>query len=212
MKTNLLFLLLISSQLLVAQISNDNLLAYYPFDNDLLDAGPNNFHGVGNGNTFGEDAQGNPDGALLLDGLDDFVDISAFGPQFRANLNQITIVFKIRFLKEIDGQEILSLGVSGESIETNIFQFEYENNRFQVETETGGDAINHELEVDQTESLLTGQWHRVMITINGDNLTYCKDGEVVFQGEYTPAETLTNSFFLGCFSRHFLTPKSFSSF
>jgi hypothetical protein len=165
-----------------------------------LDFGPNSLHGVNYGATYGEDSKGNPNAALSLNGISDFVDLSLFGPQFRENLNQITIIFKIRFLKESDGQEVLSLGVSGESLQTNIFQFEYENNRFQIETETGGDAINHELEVDQSESLLTGQWHRIMIVINGDNLTYCKDGEVVFQGGYIPAETLTNSFFLGCFS------------
>jgi len=200
MKTILSVLFLTSSLILNAQISNQNLLAYYPFDGNFLDAGPNGFHGINNGATFGEDENGNFNSALFLDGSDDFVDISAFSTLFRENLDQMTILFKVRFVKETDGQDILSLGTQGELFQDNVFEVEYENDRLQIEPETGIDAINHEFEIDQTESLFTGEWHRMMISIDGENVTYCRNGVVVFEGTYIPAETLASNFFIGCWA------------
>lgn len=199
MKIYIFTFFLVFSFSLGAQISNDGLLAYYTFDNDVLDYGPNNFNGVMNGGSFSEDAQGNPISALYLNGTDEFIDLSLFADSFRENLNQMSIFFNVKFEKQEDQQTILSLGNDGENLQTNVFEIEYEHNRFQIESETGDSAINHELEIDQTESLFTNEWHQILITINGDSLSYCRDGELIFQDTFTPTETLSNNLFLGNF-------------
>ncbi|MEM9821171.1 MAG: T9SS type A sorting domain-containing protein [Bacteroidota bacterium] len=199
MKKTILLLLLAINFNLVAQISNDGLIAYYPLDGDVLDYSSNEHDGAMNGGSFGQDQFGNENAALLLNGIDEFINLTSFGDSFRSNLNQMTIYFKVRFEDEEDQQTILSLGNRGEDLLTNVFEIEYENNRFQVETETGNMGINHELEIDQGASLFTGQWHQIFITIDGENLTYCRDNEVIYQGAYIPAQTTSDNLFLGCF-------------
>jgi gliding motility-associated-like protein len=152
-----------------------------------------------NGGSFSEDSQENPNSAILLNGIDDFVDLSVFAETFRENLDQMTIFFKIRFVEEGDDQTILSLGNHGENLMTNVFEVEYEHNRLQVETETESSAINHEFEIDQTEPLFTSEWHQIYITLNGDSLSYCRDGKLIFKGIYIPSQTTSNNLFVGCF-------------
>ncbi len=200
MKNYTFALLMLFSHLLTAQISTDSLLAYYPFDGNALDLATNNFDGIMNGGSFSEDAQGNPNSALYLNGNDEFVDLSAFADSFRENLNQISIFFNVRFEKEEDQQTILSLGRFGENLFTNVFEIEYENDRFQIETETENSAINHEYELDQTGFLLDNEWHQILITINGNLLSYCRDGKLVFRDVFIPTETFSNNLFVGDFN------------
>ena len=200
MKNYLLFLLLIINYNSIAQISNEGLLVYYPFDNDVLDYGQNEQNGIMFGGSFGEDQDGNLNSALYLNGISDFIDLSSFGELYRDNLAQMTVFFKIRFEKEESEQTILSLSSPGENLLTNVFEIEYENNGLQVESETGSSAINHELEIDQSQSVFTDQWHQILITLNEDSLTYCRDNEVIYQGIYTPTQTSCTSLSLGCYA------------
>ena len=161
-------------------------MAYYPFNGNAIDSSGNNYHGNLIGGSFGEDEDGNPDAALHLNGVNEYVNLSEFAIPYRNSLNRISIYFKVKFEKTENNQTILSLGNSGENLETNVFEIEYENNRLQIESETGNNAMNHELEIDQANSLFDGQWHQILILINGDSLTYCKDNEEIYNGLYTP--------------------------
>lgn len=182
-----------------AQISANGLLAYYPFDGDVLDYSSNGYNGVMRGGSFSSDQDGNQNSAIRLNGFNDFVDLSAFAIPYRENLGEISIFFYVKFDQTTNNQTILSLGNSGENLQTNVFEIEYENNRFQIESETGSASFNTELQIDDRTFLFDNQWHQILITIDENKLTYCRDEEVIFSGNYTPAETLTSSLFLGCF-------------
>jgi Concanavalin A-like lectin/glucanases superfamily/Secretion system C-terminal sorting domain len=200
MKNFTFLLLALFCYSLNAQISTVGLLAYYPFDGDVLDYGPNSYHGTMYGGNYSEDSDGNILSALHLDGTDDFVDLSAFGAIFRENLSQMTIIYKIRYEDQDDDQTILSLGNDGEDLQTNVFEVEFENSRLQIETETGSSAINHEYEIDQSGQIFTDEWQLITITIDGDSLSYCKDGQLIYQDTFSPTESFSNDLFLGCFA------------
>jgi len=195
----LLILALITTVQLTAQISNDGLLSYYQFNGNAADSSGNNYNGTLVGGSFGEDENGISNSALLLNGDNEYLDLSIFAVPYRENLDQISIFFKVKFELTQNNQTILSLGNSGENIETNVFEIEYENSQFQVESETGENAINHELQIDEENTLFDNQWHNILILINGDSLTYCKDGEEIYTGLYIPSETNSSDLFLGCF-------------
>lgn len=80
-----------------AQISTDELLAYYSFDGNADDSsgngGPN---GTVTGPTLTLGADGRVDGAYLFDGVDDYIE---FGNTF----NELTVPFSIAFWVRQDG-------------------------------------------------------------------------------------------------------------
>lgn len=192
-----LFFILVVGQSF-SQLTSDNLVAYYPLDGDVLDYGPNGYHGMMNGGMFVADAEGVPSSALRLDGINDYVDLTSFALDFRDNLDQMTIYFLVKYESAMPNQTILSLGNYGELFSNNVFEIEFENNQFQVETEVAV-AMNVELEIDQAANIVDQNWHEVFIQINGNQLKYCRDGQLVYDGLYIPAETSTNELFLGCF-------------
>ncbi|MEZ4985671.1 MAG: LamG-like jellyroll fold domain-containing protein [Saprospiraceae bacterium] len=201
MKKILLYLLLFLSTNIYSQLSNEGLLAYYPFSGNVLDYGPSqSYHGILQGGTFVEDIAGNAGQAIRLNGTNEFVDLSAFSSGLRNNLNHISIYFEVKFDGTQDGQTILSLGSKGENVMTNVFEIELENERFQIETEAGFNGVNSELSIDEESVLLDGQWHKVLITIEDSFVTYVRDGIVIFEGIYSPAETMSPALFVGAFS------------
>lgn len=200
--TKALFILLLSISLnfnLNGQITEDNLLVYYPFNADVLDYSQNGFHGTLIGGEFVEDSNGNLNSALKFNGSSDYINLSVFAETLKDNIDEITIYFKVKFDSNKEFQSILSLGNTGEAIDNNVFEIEYENDQFQVETETGNDAINHELPIDQTQFLIDQNWHQILIKINSDSLSYCRDNVLIYKGEYVPMETTTNELFIGSF-------------
>gem|GEM_PF-6695643 len=184
---------------MLGQITNDNLLVYYPFNGDVLDYSTNGYHGNLIGGSFVEDRNGNLNSALKLNGMSDYVDITAFASVLKDNINEISIYFLLKFETNQPNQVVISLGNNGETIANNVFEIEFENNQFQIETETGNNAINHELDIDQTQNLIDQQWHQILIKLKGDSVTYCRDNNLIFKGEYIPMETTTNELFIGCF-------------
>jgi hypothetical protein len=186
-------------QNLNSQISEEKLLAYFPFNGDVLDYSQNGFHGTLIGGEFVSDLDGNANSALRFNGSSDYINLSVFAEVLKDNINEVSIYFKVKFEGSQEFQSILSLGNHGEMINNNVFEIEYENDQIQVETETGTDAINHELQIDQTEFVLDQNWHQILIKINQDSLTYCRDNVLIYKDEYIPMETTTNELFVGCF-------------
>ena len=199
MKFNFLLLCMLSVFTSNAQISQFGLLAHYSFDGHTLDSGPNSYHGLNFGGIFTEDANGNLNSSLRLNGIDGFVDLTAFAINFRDNLSELSIYFKVKF-EESDRQTLLSLGSLGENIESNVFEFEYENDRIQIETESGNIAANFETELENSGEILDNNWHEILIYIKEDSVTYCRNGEVLYDGLYEPAETASDKLFIGCFN------------
>ncbi len=67
--------LLVAANGLNAQL-DQNLLLRYEFEGDVLDISGNDNHGIANGGiTYVEDRGGNPNGAVQLDGFDDFIEL-----------------------------------------------------------------------------------------------------------------------------------------
>lgn len=192
---------------LIGQISTTDLIAYYSFDGDVLDRSPNEYHCTLIGGTYTSDWQGNANSALRLNGISDYVNLTALHETFKNNLDEITIYFLVKFESNKPSQTIISLGNSGESLSNNVFEIEFEHDRFQLETETGTNAINHEHVIDQEQNVVDQEWHQIMIRLNQDSLTYCRDNQLIFKGTYTPAETTTNELFVGCFDGNNATNK-----
>lgn len=55
-------------------------MAYYPFNGDAKDESGNGYDGAVNGATLTADRFGNADSSYSIDGLDDYIDISALAP------------------------------------------------------------------------------------------------------------------------------------
>lgn len=186
--------------ILNAQISQDSLLAYFPFNGNTFDSGPNFYHGINTGGTFDQDEEGNLNSSLKLDGIEQYVDLNIFADVFRDNLPELTIYFKVKFDHFDSNQTLLSLGTNGENIETNVFEFEFENGQIQLETEIGNSAENIELNLELPDNIMNDVWQEVIITFKDDSLTYCRNDEVIYKGKYIPAETTVQRLFLGCFN------------
>ena len=60
-----------------ADSASGGLIAYYPMDGNANDAGPNGLHGTISGAVPAADRFGNPSGALLFDGINDYVELPA---------------------------------------------------------------------------------------------------------------------------------------
>jgi len=182
-----------------AQLSNEGLLAYFPFDGNVNDLGPSMFDVDLIGGSFVENEFGSANSALELNGSSDYVNLSSFAVDYRDNASELSVYFRIRFIETSNNQTILSLGNSGESLATNVFEIEYENNQLQVETEVGTATTNHELQIDDPETLFDDQWHEILITFDTTSLKYYRDGSLLFDDVYVPAETTTSDLFLGAF-------------
>jgi len=202
MKKLLLILFITFSYSASAQLSNDSLLAYYPFNGTVTDMSGNGYNGIPNGVSYTANCDKMGNAAILFDGVNDFVDLSSFATTFRNHLDTMTIFFKIRFDKMTDNQTILSLGNLGDDISTNVFEVEYENNQLQVETEAPDGSISHfnseiGIEKDTTLPFFNEQCHEIMITLLNDSLTYYRNGVMLFKNTYTPTQTTTVNMFLG---------------
>jgi hypothetical protein len=180
-----------------AQISNDSLLAYYPFNGNVTDMSGNGYNGIASGVNYAANCEEEGNSALLLDGVNSYVDLSAFATTFRDHLDTMTIYFKIRFDKTTTNQTILSLGNLGDDLQTNVFEVEYENNQFQIETEAPNGTIIHynneygvEIPSGPTPAFFDNNCHEIMITLLNDTLTY-------YRNEYEPTQTSTVNMFIG---------------
>ncbi|MHA7059609.1 LamG-like jellyroll fold domain-containing protein [Aquimarina sp. M1] len=71
----LLLISLFTSFAVFCQDISANLLLHYTFDNTLLDASDNHYDATNFGASFTDDRFGNPNAALLFDGIDDYIDL-----------------------------------------------------------------------------------------------------------------------------------------
>lgn len=72
MKNNLTLLVL----LFLSTVGHTQMVAHYPLDGNGLDVAPNNFNTTVNGAIPTGDRFGNANGALYLDGIDDYLEIA----------------------------------------------------------------------------------------------------------------------------------------
>ena len=56
-------------------VSSDSLLAWFPLDGNSIDLSGNDYHGTVEGPVLTEDRFGNPNGAYLFDGIDDYIHV-----------------------------------------------------------------------------------------------------------------------------------------
>src|SRR5690606_3932622 len=85
------FIFLFTVITLHAQITN-GLVAYYPCNGNFDDASGNNNHGTVNGAVLTTGKDGNPSGAYLFDGVDDYVSVSTLG-----TYTSFTLMTRIKF-------------------------------------------------------------------------------------------------------------------
>jgi len=77
MKKVLFFSLFLLSLTTMAQISNHNLIGYYPFNGNANDSTANAFHGTVYGAQLTTDRFGNPNSAYLFDGVSNYIQLSS---------------------------------------------------------------------------------------------------------------------------------------
>lgn len=113
MKRTTLLLLLLAALSCYAQPARDGLLAYYPFNNNALDASGNNNDGTFAGTiTPAEDRYGNSCGALFFNGSNSFISIPN-SPGLQSPADGLTLAFWFKAAKSPNGDiqlPILSKG------------------------------------------------------------------------------------------------------
>jgi Concanavalin A-like lectin/glucanases superfamily/Secretion system C-terminal sorting domain len=132
MLRNISAIILLCSGLSIAQI-NENLLLYYSFDGNANDLSGNDYHGAPNGVSYGDDRFGNPNSAVLFDGIDDFIDFpnqTALKPQF-----PLSFSFWIKYE---------SNSVNDRAVFDTSFQDDFSSGVwFNSQSSSGRHAVNH---------------------------------------------------------------------
>lgn len=90
----LLFIALISSALSQEQLPSDSLILYLPFNNNSNDESGKENNGIIHGATLTKDRNGVDNGALLFDGIDDYIEIETMGDTLFYNDFSISILCK----------------------------------------------------------------------------------------------------------------------
>lgn len=103
-----LSILLIGSGILSsrANVVTDQLVAYFPFNNNALDASGNGHDGTVNGAQLTEDRFGNANSAYLFDGIDDYIEVLD-SPDLRLNQTDFSFSSWSRNMAPSEGHNVI---------------------------------------------------------------------------------------------------------
>ena len=163
----LVFLVLATTN---AQTIEDDLLLHYNFNNNLLDVSGNNNNPTNFGAVFTADRDGNTNGAILFDGIDDYLElpnITSLKPQL-----PVSFSFWIRYDSDNPNDRDVFNTSFEDDVNTGIF--------FNSQQSTGNFAINYgdgsnsytystRRTYVSNHAINTGEWKHVAIVVSGEN-------------------------------------------
>ncbi|WP_299675621.1 LamG-like jellyroll fold domain-containing protein [uncultured Dokdonia sp.] len=166
----LVLIFLFTSFIALGQDINENLLLHYTFNNTYEDATENEYNATNFGTTFTEDRFGNPDGALLFDGVNDYINfpnIEALKPEL-----PVSFSFWIRYDSENPNDRDVFNTSFEEDVNTGVY--------FNSQQSTGNFAINYGDGSSSYTSntrrtyvsnvpINTGTWQHVVIVVTAQN-------------------------------------------
>jgi len=163
-------------------------LAWWRFDGNGLDSSGNGHHLAFTDVHFDNGAVVLKEGSVIQS--------STFGPVFRALLGgSFTIFMRIRVDDLSIGRNLLMLAAPGdENVATNRWGFQLRPPDFGLHTETGL-GENHFTILGKAP--INGRWTDVEVHVDGDWAECKMDGSVVGGGNYVPAETTADIFYVG---------------
>ncbi|SNR42136.1 LamG-like jellyroll fold domain-containing protein [Dokdonia pacifica] len=185
-KLILLFLFIFTSFSVYGQDINEDLLLHYTFNNTYLDATENGYDATDFGTSFTEDRFGNTDGALLFDGVNDYINlpnIEALKPDL-----PVSFSFWIRYDSEDpDDRDVFNTSFE-EDINTGIY-FNSQQSTGNFAVNYGDGSSNYTSTTRRTyvsnEPINTGTWQHIAIVVSSQNdmkiYVDCKE----YEGEYS---------------------------
>lgn len=182
----LILIFLFASFSVLGQDINEDLLLHYTFNNTYLDATQNGNDATNFGTTFTEDRFGNIDGALLFDGINDYINLPNI-EALKPNL-PVSFSFWIRYDSENPNDRDVFNTSFEEDVNTGIY--------FNSQQSTGNFAVNYgdgspsytsdtRRTYVSNESITTGTWQHIAVVVTSQNdmkiYVDCKE----FEGEYS---------------------------
>ncbi len=170
-KLLLIFLIFLFTYFSVfGQDITENLLLHYTFDNTFLDASDNNYDATNFGASFVEDRFGNSNGALLFDGIDDYINLPNL-TALKPNL-PVSFSFWIRYDSEgANDRDVFNTSFE-EDVNTGIY-FNSQQSTGNFAVNYGDGSSNYTSSTRRTyvsnEPIDTGEWQHIAIIVNSQN-------------------------------------------
>ena len=159
--------LLLFGQHFYAQDLEQNLLIYYPFDGNTIDASANSYDGIESSITYVEDRNGNPNSACYFNGFSSFVDfpnVSALKPNL-----PVSFAFWIKYDSDDFEDRALFNTSLEEDVNTGVyFTTQSSTGKYAVGYGDGSDGYNSNSRRTYVSDsqIETGVWHHVAIVVN----------------------------------------------
>ncbi|MEM8486779.1 MAG: LamG domain-containing protein [Bacteroidota bacterium] len=168
---------------LLDRIPQEALLAFYPFDGDMEDVARYMHTGIPYGATLGEDRFGQPAHALVLDGIDDFVNLEA-GKALQV-APPLSITYWVKVDQNIRTAAAVNLNHNTQANAGIFTSFDSNggNPAFSI-NDAGAPGIGSRNTKHAGVELIPGRWYHVAGLIAGiDSMQIFIDGEEV-SGRY----------------------------
>ncbi len=204
-RISILFILLFYTVFLGAQLLDENLLLYYPFNGNANDSSENGFDGLVHGATLTTDRYGNPNSAYYFDGINDFIEFPN-SYILKPDL-PISFSFWIKY-NDIDAQNCVVFNTSFEENRSVGVYFNIQNSTKKFSVGYGDGSYNFgsstrrsyvsNFEMDTTD------WHLITVVVTGpQHMKIYFDCEWQSGGTYSgEGYSLEYSNYPGCIGRH----------
>lgn len=156
---------------------DSGLVAYYAFCGDVSDGSGNANNGNSRGNpTYGPDRNGNPDAALVLDGVGDYVEIAS-SPSLERPKAQVSLALWFNTQNYFQNRWAVLLTKSDQvPLDSRQYSLYYERNG----------TIYFNSEIVTVEPLPLDTWHHLAVTYSDSNVIRCYlDGGLLVQDTLT---------------------------
>lgn len=166
----ILIFLFVSFSTLGQEDINEDLLLHYTFNNTYLDASENGYDATNFGTTFTEDRFGNPNRALLFDGINDYINfpnIEALKPDL-----PVSFSFWIRYDSEYSNDRDVFNTSFEEDVNTGVyFNSQQSTGNFAVNYGDGSSSYTSNTRRTYVSNIQinTGVWHHVAVTVSSQS-------------------------------------------
>lgn len=169
-----------------AQIVNENLLLYYPFDGNAEDVSGNDYHADEHEVVYVEDRNGNPESAIYFNGIDSFIDFPNL-PELKPDL-PVSFVFWVKYDSDLYTDRELFNTSFEEDISSGVFfNSQQATGRFTISFGDGSSNYTSSTRRSYTtnKSIETGEWTNIVAVVESPTnmkiYVNCRD----FGGSYS---------------------------